>query len=159
MRIITIILLLIPSIAFSGPPWPMQPFSGGSSAMHSKSPLGAAANVFSSATNITLGDAHVGAIILMTAAGEVGFPDCSSSTIGYFTTVCARDASEQVELVMSGDTSNDLFRLKDATELDANDEADMPTGGNQCATVACIETNKWYIIANDAACTDGGAAD
>lgn len=154
-----IILMLINSFANAGPPWPMQPFNGGGGGMYAKNPVGASANVYSSATNITLSDEHAGAIILMTAAGEVGFPDCSASSIGYFVSVCARDASEQVELVMSGDTTNDIFRLKDATELDANDEADMPTGGNQCVTVMCIENNKWYVLSSDAPCSDGGAAD
>lgn len=155
-----VIIFLFSAAAMAAPPWPMQPFKGGAAGgFHAKAPVGAGANVFSSAGSITLNDDHNGGIVLMTALGEVGFPDCSASSIGYFTTVCARDASEQIEIVMSGDTTNDIFVLKSGVELDANDEADMPTAGKECVTVMCLETNKWYIIANDSPCTDGGAAD
>lgn len=153
------VMLAIAASASALPPWPMQPFTGGQSGVVSRYPVGATAHVFSSAGSITLGAEHVGGIVLMTAAGEVGLPDCSADSIGYFVVVHVRDASEQVELVMSGDTTSDIFRLTDATELDANDEADMPTGGNQAVSVTCMEENKWYIRHGGAACTDGGAAD
>jgi len=154
-------LVFIASLSVASPPWPMQLFKGGGlfGGFFSKRPVGAGARVVSSTGSITLTDEGVGSFVLMTGAGEVGFPDCSSDNIGYFVTVFVRDASEQVELVMSGDTTNDYFRLKAGTALDPNDEADMPTAGNQAATVMCVETNVWYIIASDVALTDGGVAD
>ncbi len=116
--------------------------------------------VESSATNISLSESdNAGGLVLMTAAGEVGFPDCDTDLIGWWVSVLKRDDTEQVELAMVGDTTNDLFRLKDGTELDADDEADMATAANQLVTVMCVEENKWYIISEDGACTDGGVAD
>jgi hypothetical protein len=118
------------------------------------------AGVVSSATSITLNETtNLGDLILMTAAGEVGFPDCDTDLIGWWAVVYARDTSEQIELVMSGDITNDLFHLKDGTDLDANDEADMPTDGGQHTLVMCVENNKWYIVSSDGDVTDGGVAD
>lgn len=118
------------------------------------------ADIITSATDITLDeDDNLGDLIFMTAAGEVGFPDCDSALVGWWVSIFVRDSSEQVELVMSGDTTNDLFRLKDGTDLDANDEADCPTNGNEQVTVMCLEANKWYIISQDGDVTDGGVAD
>lgn len=121
--------------------------------------FGGSASVTSSATTVNLDTDSNGAFLLMTAAGEVGLWDCSTATIGSWVTVWVRDAAEQVEVVMYGDTTNDLFRLKDGTELDANDEADMPVNGNEQATFMCVEANKWYVLSEDAPVTDGGAAD
>jgi hypothetical protein len=115
--------------------------------------------VISDADGINLDSSHFGSIILMTGAGEVGMPDCSSSTIGAAILVWVRDASEQVEVVAYGDTTNDLFRLTDGTETGANDEVDLPTTGNQGFCFVCMEENKWYVTSEDETVTDGGVAD
>ena len=121
--------------------------------------LATKAVITSDADGINLTDADVGKIIMMTGAGEVGMPDCDADLVGGFVTIFVRDASEQVQVVMYGDTSNDYFILKDGTALDANDEADLPTTGNQQFTFMCTEANKWNVWAEDEEVTDGGAAD
>ena len=108
--------------------------------------------------NLTVADMQTRTTLLMTTVGEVGFPDCSADTIGLGIRVMARDA-EKVELVMNGDTTNDLFVLLDGTNLDANDEADMAAAKSAQACVKCLEANKWYIVNQVGAVTDGGAAD
>ena len=113
----------------------------------------------SDADGINLTDADVGKVIMMTGAGEVGMPDCDADLVGGFVTIFVRDASEQVQVVMYGDTTNDYFILKNGTALDANDEADLPTTGNQQFTFMCTEANKWNVWAEDGTVTDGGVAD
>jgi hypothetical protein len=108
---------------------------------------------------INLDSDYFGKIILMTGEGEVGLPDCSVSTIGAPILIWVRDASEQVEVVAYGDTTGDLFRLKDGTETGANDEVDLPTTGNQGFCFVCMEENKWYVTREDGTVTDGGVAD
>jgi hypothetical protein len=154
------ILLFFSSAVYAGPPQlPMHLFKGGgTTGFNSSSPVGAPAKVLPSAGDINLTRRDVGSVVLMTAAGEVRLTDCSASTIGDFYTIFVRDASEQVQLV-DGEDLTDVIRLKAGTELDANDEADLPIAGNQAITVMCMESGKWYVIAGDAACTDGGAAD
>jgi hypothetical protein len=115
--------------------------------------------VVSDADGITLTVADTRTIVLMTGAGEVGLWDCSTANIGTWAMVWVRDASEQVEVVMSGDTTNDLFVLVDGTELDADDEADMATTAGTKATFICLEENKWYVNSAADSVTDGGAAD
>lgn len=107
--------------------------------------------------NMTIADNA--SIILMTGAGEVGAWDCSTANIGSWFEVWVRDASEQVQIVDYGDTSNDLFVIKNGTALDVNDEVDLATTANKRYTFICLEENKWYIAAEDATSTDGGAAD
>lgn len=116
------------------------------------------AKVTSDADGINLTSAEMNGVLLMTGPGEVGFPDCGAASIGDYIKVRVRDAAEQVELVMNGDTTNDYFILPDGTALDPNDEADMPVNGNETCVVTCEEVNKWYI---DSAYTisDGGVAD
>ena len=121
--------------------------------------LATKAVIVSDADGINLTDDDVGKIIMMTGAGEVGMPDCDAGLVGGFVTIFVRDASEAVQVVMYGDTSNDYFILKDGTALDANDEADLPTTGNQQFTFMCTEANKWNVWAEDEEVTDGGAAD
>lgn len=121
--------------------------------------LNARASLTSDADGINLVDADCGKLILMTGAGEVGMPDCDAGLIGCFISIWVRDASEQVQVVAYGDTTNDLFRLKSGTETDANDEADLTTNGNEQFTFMCMETNKWYVYSQDGTVTDGGAAD
>jgi hypothetical protein len=116
--------------------------------------------VVSDADGINLTDSDCGKTILMTGAGTVGFPDCDADLIGCGVKVGTRDASEQVVLGMYGDTSSDLFVLMDGTALDANDEVDLPSGAdtdNDWYEIACLETNKWYIVEEDGTCTDGDA--
>ena len=117
------------------------------------------AKITADADGINLDDSYIGSIILMTGAGEVGFPDCDQDLIGGFITIWVRDVSEQVEVAMYGDTTNDLFVLSDGTNLDANDEADLTTAGNQKFCFMCAEINKWYVYSEDGTITDGGAAD
>jgi hypothetical protein len=116
--------------------------------------------VVSDADGINLTDSDCGKTILMTGAGTVGFPDCDADLIGCGVKVGTRDASEQVVFGMYGDQTNDLFVLMDGTALDANDEVDLPSGAdtdNDWYEVACLETNKWYIVEEDGTCTDGDA--
>jgi hypothetical protein len=115
--------------------------------------------VVSDADGINLTDSDCGKTILMTGAGTVGFPDCDADLIGCGVKVGTRDASEQVVFGMYGDQTNDLFVLMDGTALDANDEVDLPSGAdtdNDWYEVACLETNKWYIVEEDGTCADGG---
>jgi hypothetical protein len=121
--------------------------------------LTVAQNIISDPDGYNLSVTESGSLLLMTGAGEVGFPDCQASSIGVAYEVMVRDDAEQVEMVMNGDTTNDLFVLIDGTNLDPDDEADFPTDPSSRATVKCIETNKWYITAAVGAITDGGAAD
>ena len=107
--------------------------------------------------NLTIGT-HNGSVILMTGDGEVGLWDCSATTVGSFVTVINRDVSEQVEVVMYGDTSNDLFRLFDGDETGVNDEADLATTAGAKATFMCLETNKWWVVSENGEVTDGGEA-
>jgi hypothetical protein len=116
--------------------------------------------VVSDADGINLTDSDCGKTILMTGAGTVGFPDCDADLIGCGVKVGTRDASEQVVFGMYGDQTNDLFVLMDGTALDANDEVDLPSGAdtdNDWYEIACLETNKWYIVEEDGTCTDGDA--
>jgi hypothetical protein len=122
-------------------------------------PLVAKPRIVSDDNGINLESSYFGAWILMTGAGEVGMPDCSAANIGGQIGVWVRDASEQVEVVAYGDTTNDLFRLSDGTETGANDEADLTTTGNQGFVFTCMETNKWYVTREDGTVTDGGVAD
>lgn len=116
--------------------------------------------VTTDADGINLTDADCGKKIFMTGVGEVGFPDCDADLIGCTVVIHVRDTGEQVEAVMYGDTTNDLFVLKDGTNLDANDEADLGTSAaNQVYCFECLENNKWYLTAEDETVTDGGVAD
>ena len=117
-------------------------------------------SIVTDADGITLTLAtHNGSWILMTGAGEVGLWDCSTANIGSYAYVQTRDAAEQVEVVMAGDTTNDLFRLNDGTETGANDEADMGVAANDWACFVCMENNKWYVFDGKGTVADGGAAD
>jgi len=116
-------------------------------------------NVIIDGDGYNLSVTESGSTLLMTGAGEVGFPDCSASTIGVWYSVINRDDTEQVEMVMNGDTSNDYFVLLDGTALNANDEADLSTDASSSACVQCLEANKWYIMSTVGGVTDGGAAD
>jgi hypothetical protein len=116
--------------------------------------------VVSDSDGINLVDSDCGKKYLMTGAGTVGFADCDADLIGCEIAVGTRDASEQVVLGMYGDQTNDLFVLADGTNLDANDEVDLPSSAstaNDWYEVACLEANKWYIVEEDGTCTDGGA--
>lgn len=117
------------------------------------------ARVVSASSGINLTTADFGSIILMTGPGEVGLPDCSSSTIGAFVEVRERDAAEQIQLAMYGDTTSDAFVLEDGTVLTANYEADLAMGANNRVCVTCLEENRWYIDEIKGDVTNGGAAD
>jgi len=114
--------------------------------------------VISSSGNYDLWPGDTGSIVLMTGAGEVGFPDCCIDNLGLSYFIKVRDDSEQIELVMDGDTANDLFVLLDGTELDANDEVDLATNAGSSVRVECLQLNRWHITEQIGATADGGPA-
>jgi hypothetical protein len=99
--------------------------------------------------------AHNGAVVMMTTADEVTMWDCTTSTIGHFVTLWARDA-EKIEVVPA---SGDQFYLFDGTGIGANDELDMAATAGTKVTLMCTADDSWSVITETAACTDGGAAD
>jgi hypothetical protein len=107
--------------------------------------------------NLTYDDC--GKIIYMTGNGEVGLPDCDADLVGCFVRVDQDDTGRDIEIVMYGDTSNDFFVLEDGTNLDANNEADIPNAPNNRANFICKEANHWFVEEIKGSVTDGGAAD
>jgi hypothetical protein len=99
--------------------------------------------------------AHNGAIVMMTTADEVTMWDCTSSTIGHFVTLWARDA-EKIEVVPA---SGDQFYLFNGTGIGANDELDIAATAGTKVTLMCTAADEWRVVTETAACTDGGAAD
>lgn len=152
--------VLIIRFTYEGTQWKSN-FNGGYSTPNTLLINKAATKAFvvSDADGIDLTDSDCGKYILMTGAGEVGMPDCDADLIGCFITVEARDAAEQIELVMFGDTTNDYFELESGSDLDANDEADLAMGENNRVCVMCNETNVWSIQEIKGDVTDGGVAD
>jgi hypothetical protein len=69
------------------------------------------------------------------------------------------ESARDIEIVMYGDTSNDFFVLEDGTNLDANNEADIPNAANNRANFICKEANHWFVEEIKGSVTDGGAAD
>jgi hypothetical protein len=114
-------------------------------------------NVITDADGIALTAAQMNSYLIMTGAGEVTLPDVCDSATGAWVKVKARDASEQVEMVVT-DTS-DLWVLSDGTETTANDEADLATPAGSWAVFVCLETNKWYVDGENGTVTDGGVPD
>jgi hypothetical protein len=116
-----------------------------------------AINVITDADGISLTNAQMNSYLIMTGAGEVTLPDVCDSATGKWIKVKARDAAEQVEMVVT-DTS-DLWVLSDGTETTANDEADLATAAGSWAVFICLETNKWYVDGENGTVTDGGVPD
>jgi hypothetical protein len=121
--------------------------------------LATKAVITSDSDGINLTDADCGKIIYMTGNGEVGLPDCDADLVGCFIRVDQDDTGRDIEIVMYGDTSNDFFVLEDGTNLDANDEADIPNAANNRANFICKEANHWFVEEIKGSVTDGGAAD
>jgi len=96
-----------------------------------------------------------GGIIQMTTADEVTMWDCTTSTVGNFVTMWARDA-EKIEVVPA---SGDQFYLFDGTGIGANDELDIAATAGTKVTLMCTAENEWRVFSETAACADGGAAD
>lgn len=111
--------------------------------------------VTSDADGVVLTSADWGKVIWMTGAGEVAVPDAGASDIGKYITVIVRDASEQVEVVLTDAT--ELFVLTSGTALDAGDESNMSTTSLSRTTFVYMETGRWYAFGTPT--TDGGAAD
>jgi hypothetical protein len=97
---------------------------------------------------------HWSGTVLVTDAATIGFPDCRTATLGQTIEVIT-GTTNQVVLGIYGDESNDYFRLKAGTALDANDDADLPTTGYQRFTCKCLVANEWWVTQEDAAVTDG----
>jgi hypothetical protein len=120
--------------------------------------LATKAVIESHATSTDLDDSDCGKVILMTAAGEVGLPDCDADLVGCPITVWVQDASEQVTVDVNADATNEII-LKDGTAIGAGDEADLTTTGNELFTFMCRDSGgKWVIIAEDDTVTDGGGS-
>jgi hypothetical protein len=120
--------------------------------------LATSAVIESHATSTDLDDSDCGKVILMTAAGEVGLPDCDADLVGCPITVWVQDASEQVTVDVNADATNEII-LKDGTAIGAGDEADLTTTGNELFTFMCRDSGgKWVIIAEDDTVTDGGGS-
>jgi hypothetical protein len=120
--------------------------------------LATKAVIESHATSTDLDDSDCGKVILMTAAGEVGLPDCDADLVGCPITVWVQDASEQVTVDVNADATNEII-LKAGTAIGAGDEADLTTTGNELFTFMCRDSGgKWVIIAEDDTVTDGGGS-
>ena len=97
-----------------------------------------------------------GNAMIMTGAGDVDLPDTCDSATGANVLVFVRDASETVSLTVQ-DTSDTI--IYPGLSLGANDELDSPGTAGDWVSVVCMETNKWYVVGNRGAWTDGGVAD
>ena len=117
-----------------------------------------AAQVTSSAGNITVSAAQMNGNLIVTAAGEVQIPDVCDAANGDWLKVINKTATNQVELAVV-DTGNDKFVLVDGTALDVDDEVDLGTNASDSVKIECLEANIWYITAQVGVATDGGAAD
>jgi hypothetical protein len=130
--------------------------STGLTDIYSAIPLRAPAKFLSYDAAQTLTAAtHNGAMVMMTVADEVTMWDCTSSTIGHFVTLWARDA-EKIEVVPATD---DQFYLFNGTGIGANDELDIPATAGTKVTLMCTAANEWRVAFETATTTDGGAAD
>lgn len=109
---------------------------------------------FTAAATLTAA-AHNGALVMMTTADEVTMWDCTTSTIGHWVTLWARDA-EKIEVVPA---SGDQFYLFNGTGIGANDELDIAAIAGTKVTLMCTAENEWRVVYETAACADGGAAD
>ena len=116
------------------------------------------------ADGIDLVDADCGKYIVMTGAGDVGMPDCDGDLDGCKITIRVENDSQTNRAIMYADTTNDFFRLKDGTNLDANDAADLPDGasdGGKNYEFMCVGANvnhRWDVWEEEGAVTDGTAA-
>ena len=111
---------------------------------------------FTSTGNINLSvDTHPGGTLIISGAGDVGMWDCPA-TPNYTALRIITDTTSQVYAIMNGDTTNDKFKLKSGTVLDADDKAQLPTTGNQQFVFECLTAHTWWITVEDAAVTDGG---
>jgi hypothetical protein len=109
---------------------------------------------FTGAATLTAA-AHNGALVMMTTADEVTMWDCTSTTIGHWVTLWARDA-EKIEVVPATD---DQFYTFAGTGIGANDELDMAATAGTKVTLMCTAASEWRVVYETAACADGGAAD
>jgi hypothetical protein len=121
--------------------------------------LATKAVITSDSDGINLTNSDCGKIIYMTGNGEVGLPDCDAGLVGCFVRVDQDDTGRDIEIVMFGDTSNDFFVLEDGTNLDVNNEADIPNAANNRANFICKEANHWFVEEIKGSVTDGGVAD
>ena len=98
---------------------------------------------------------HRAALVRLTVAGEIMMWDCTSSNLGDFVTLWARDA-EKIEVVPA---AGDQFFLFDGTGIGVDDELDMAATAGTKVTLYCFAENEWHVYSETSACADGGAAD
>jgi hypothetical protein len=109
------------------------------------------------ADGIVLLGTQLNGIGLGTGAGDWDIPVdmCDTANGNWFT---LKSSAAHVNSLTSNDAS-DLFVLANGTALDAGDELDTAgAAGNSC-TVACLQANTWWVIAELGTCADGGVAD
>ncbi len=115
-----------------------------------------ALGVITSAGAISLTEAQLNQVIIVTAAGDVDLPDSCDSATGHSALIYVRDVAETVSLTVT-DTSDTI--IYKGLSLGADDELDSPGAAQDWVCVVCMETNNWYVVGNSGDWTDGGVPD
>ncbi len=108
---------------------------------------------------LTAGTLTVNRSHIATAAGDYDLPDSCDTATGNWVTLIVQDASELVSLTVLA--AEDEIKVG-GIDAAANEEIDSPsaaTSDGASITVACLQADVWYAVAQSGTWVDGGPAD
>lgn len=115
--------------------------------------------LYAPATELAGGTLTVNTVHIATAAADYDLPDSCDTATGNWVTLIVQDASEVVSLTVLA--AEDEIKVGGVNAA-ANEEIDSSgtvAGDGDSITVACLQANVWYSVAQSGTWVDGGAAD